>query len=306
MAYRTPVLASIVAAACIISALVAAAQSNSSATNSTATTHKRDSTEQSVVSPFFFQNSFDNALRDGAAYSHPFPENKIRVGIIPHDLAHAEYAAHFFRNIQKQNPELIIIVGTNHYERGASNAITSSAAWTLPFGTVLADTGIIAHLVDSSGMEDNPEIIRTDHAVASAVPYIEYFLPDVKIVPILLKSGCTSDQIDSIVERLLPNVPADTLVIASVDFSHYLPRSRAEQNDEWTRSNLLSLNDASFLALGAQFNDYVDSPGSVAMALRWAKAVGARNGEIIYNTNSAALAGIENAATTTYFEAIYY
>jgi MEMO1 family protein len=94
----------------------------------------------------------------------------------------------------------------------------------------------------------------------------------------------------------------DTLILDSVDFSHYLTAAQAERNDKKTLDIMQRFDYPSLFTLN---NDYVDSPPSIGVFLMAMQALGATDSTMLYNTNSGFLEGNDYIQTTSYFSIMY-
>ncbi len=255
---------------------------------------------------FFYANNFYHTLEVDSALENTWPQEKIRAGIIPHDITQGQMMANFFKNIARQSPQRLILLGPNHYEKGETSLVTTMADWQTEFGQVMTDDQTIAGLLDYASFSLDSNIIENEHAVSAVAPYISYYLPNAQVVPIIFKANTQQYQMDSLINILSGLVDENTVVIAAVDFSHYLNKQRADFNDGSTMKFLEELDYQSILNLGNNFNDYLDSPVVIGLLLKWLAKMDYNNYKLIDHTNSADQDNRTDIPTTSYFEIIYY
>jgi AmmeMemoRadiSam system protein B len=256
---------------------------------------------------YYEPNQFQKNLLVAQRLPDEIPENiVIRAAIFPHDLAHGEYIAHLLRHLQNQSPSTVILIGPNHYERGTTNILTSGDSWSTPFGTVESNQTVIQKITSNTNIKIDSDVIETDHSINGLLPYLEYYLPQTTIVPLVLKSEVTLRDVEYLFTELKKSSPADAVILAAVDFSHYLTSQQAEINDDQTAQHLQNLDYQKVMSWGTRFNDYLDSPPSIALLLYWVKNQGVKNTQIVFNTNSGILANDLSLPVTSYFEVIYY
>lgn len=65
-------------------------------------------------------------------------------------------------------------------------------------------------------------VLPNDHALSSLMPFIKYYMPDTKVVPILLSKKFSKEKPRVLADNLSKLVKKDIVLVASVDFSHYL------------------------------------------------------------------------------------
>jgi len=222
---------------------------------------------------------------------------KVISGVIPHHLLAGPILTRYLSALAAQPPEVIILVGPNHDNEGG-RIITGLRDWQTPEGNVLVQEETVNVLLKSGMAVQDEKVLTTEHSIAGLIPLIHHYLPNTKIVPLALHHGVTLTEIDNLVTELQPVVAANTILLASVDFSHYLKRPQAQEKDRFTRQQMQELD---YLTLFNLSNDYLDSPASLAMAFRWAERQGVKSFTVLDNTNSGILMGNDNIATTSYF-----
>lgn len=227
-------------------------------------------------------------------------------GVIPHHLLPSYMIADFFSRLAKQQPKTIILIGPNHNEAGEHPILTSLYSWETPFGTVSPDTTRIQLLLDRQIAWQDESTLPKDHSVAGILPFVEYYLPNVAVVPLLL-SGATSDEELQKLARGLSELQegeqGGIILIAAVDFSHYLTSAQAEEKDAITLNLMRDFQVERLLNLNS---DYLDSPESIAVLLQVMQAGESTKMRVFHHTNSGALTKNPFAATTSYFALAYY
>lgn len=227
----------------------------------------------------------------------------VRGGIIPHHLYPGFIFADFFNRLSPQNPKTIILIGPNHYERGNFKALTSVYGWQTPFGVVKPNETFINELVKENLVKIDGEVVSADHAVAGPMPFVKYYLPNVRVVPILLSGYMTEDEARILASKLKDRLDKDIVIIAAVDFSHYLTNQQAQEKDKVTLEVLKSFDYRQLFSLN---NDYLDSPSSIATLLMVMQKLGTTKMELLHHTNSGELQKNNYIETTSYFSIAYY
>ena len=138
----------------------------------------------------------------------------------------------FFTKLSSQNPQTIIIIGPNHLEKGTHHALSSHNSWNTSFGNVEPNLPIIKELLDSNLMQIDEDVLANDQTVTAIMPFIKISLPDTRVVPILLSGFTTEYETQKLANALKEYINKDTVIIASVDFSHYLTNPKADEKDK--------------------------------------------------------------------------
>jgi AmmeMemoRadiSam system protein B len=224
-------------------------------------------------------------------------------GIVPHHELASGIIANFFKNLAASQPKTIILLGPNHSEHGRYRALTSRFAWKTKNGNVMPAFPVIDTLIKNHTVMVDEKILPDDQALATLMPYIKYYLPDVTVAPILLSSRFTAVEVKQLAASLSNVTNKDTAVIASADFSHYLPAKQAEMKDSVTYATIKRFDYPQLLKMSS---DYLDSPVSVAVFLMLMQQRQRTNTILLDHTNSGILTRDPNRPTTSYFSLLYY
>jgi AmmeMemoRadiSam system protein B len=265
------------------------------------------------IHPLLFsdQEAFTKAINT----AHPFTSDQLKGGIIPHHLVASDNIANFFATMKQSNNATIVLIGPNHYQKGDFDVLTSKFAWDSPYGIVEPDTAIIDELVNRNLAHIDEDTVEHDHSVASFAPFIQYFIPGTKVVPIILKRGFSIEDIEqlsiylaNLTNQCHPGEATTSIgshynncsifFLASVDFSHYLPKDNAYQKDKFTEELLKGKDYGELYRLN---NDYLDSPPSVILLMKTMEKLRADNLQIFAHTNSANYPNSDQKNTTSHF-----
>lgn len=231
------------------------------------------------------------------------PDYSIRGGIVPHHLFASFIIADFFHRLSIQNPSTIILLGPNHYEKGSFEVLTSIYNWDTSFGIVEPDENLAKILIDKNLVTVDEEILPNDHSLSALMPFIKYYMPNVKVVPILLSKRFSKEKSDVFADNLRKLMKENIVVVASVDFSHYLTSSQAKEKDE---ISLEIMKNFDYRRLYSLSNDYLDSPPSIGILLMLMQKLNTTDMEILYHTNSGELQNNNQVETTSYFSILLH
>src|SRR4030043_352474 len=86
--------------------------------------------------------------------------------------------------------DTFIIMGPNHTGRGKAFSIMTKGKWKTPLGEVEIDSELGEKiLAASSHLAEDHLAHRYEHSIEVQIPFLQYFKPDVKIVPMVLASA---------------------------------------------------------------------------------------------------------------------
>ena len=204
-------------------------------------------------------------------------------GTVPHHLLAAPLIAAFFESLQPLEPRRVIVIGPDHLRRSRRPAVTTTGSWKTPYGTLSADTDAMSRLINAGLLTEDQALFDVEHSISAITPFIRRSLPSAKIVPVLVNHRLS----DEAARTLAAALPLDehTVIIASVDFSHYLPYAVARFHDRKSRATLSSgeVNDLKNLE--------VDSSESLAVFSYAARRIGAMSAELVAASTGAELSG---------------
>jgi AmmeMemoRadiSam system protein B len=207
-------------------------------------------------------------------------------GITSHHFLAAKEIAEFFLALKKQSPKTVVIIGPNHFGVGKGDILVSKYPFDTPWGFLYPDLESAEKLTDSGAVYNEEYPFSKEHSISVLSGFLKYYLPDTKIVPIIMKRGTTKERAENLAKKLDDILPEDAVVISSVDFSHHLGKTAAVFHDERSISAIKGFEYER--VLGSE----VDSPVSIYALLKYLEARGAQ--KMSYeNTNSAEI--LENA-----------
>lgn len=192
-------------------------------------------------------------------------------GIVSHHLLANIDMARFFYEFSDQEIDRVIIMGPNHFYPTSFPALSTSYDYETPFGAVRLDTDYIAGLQNEKLIQLNEGVVDTEHAISSLVPYVAHYLPDAELVPIILTRNAPEDLLKGLADYFKMNNTENTIVVASVDFSHHLYSNASALHDLRSVSAIKSFDLESIPEVE------LDSPQSISILLQYLEAINAKD-----------------------------
>ncbi|MDT8357681.1 MAG: MEMO1 family protein [Methanomicrobiaceae archaeon] len=180
----------------------------------------------------------------------------------------------------------IIIIGPSHAGYSTS---ASSRPWKTPLGTVEVDRELLEFIdipVDELSHRD-------EHSIEVQLPFVQYHAPEARIVPIMMgnqrweSADLLAVKIAGAVERL----GHDVRIVASSDFSHYVPEEEARERDLYAIDALTTLDTAEFFRRIMERRVSACGYGPITAMVEACKRLGAERGELLRYTTSAEATG---------------
>jgi AmmeMemoRadiSam system protein B len=226
----------------------------------------------------------------------------IRAGIVTHHFLASGLMVRFFAELRAQSsPETIVLIGPNHFHHGLANISLSSLPWKTPFGLLQTDTAVERRLRQAINLPEDPEAFTGEHSVGVLVPFLKYYFPKSRVVPVLIDVNAQSFRLEKLRKALADFLSnPKVLVLLSMDFSHDSTAVIADSRDEQARRTITAMN------VRGVNNLHVDCRRGLWVLLASLGDAGPVNVEIKEHTNSAQLIG--NPAqpdVTSYFTVLF-
>lgn len=236
------------------------------------------------------------------------PEGEIIAAILPHHDVACDYLTSFYQTASKtktEDPELILLISPNHegdgprFQIGAFDFVTHS-------GMVYSDGDSIHTLVEHPLMHEGiTSVFEKEHGIGIHMNYIHRYFKEAKVIACIIGETRTHEGIEEVAEQLIASIQnKKVLLIASIDFSHYLTLEEANEKDAYTRQLILSSDTQAMSSLS---NDYIDSPSSYGLLITLLQKLEEDyTCTIINHGNTATISGnLEMKETTSYFQVSY-
>lgn len=196
-----------------------------------------------LLSFFGCQTSSPDVLAGSSALSQ-----NIRGFIVPHHLFVEPYIDTFYQEIGKtidaNSIERVILLSPNHFNYGWSTIQTTNQTITLnntDEKTLPLDLDAIALITQTTPIQIEPEKFSLEHGITVEEPFLANTFPNAKLVPLIIKTDTPQDRIDRACEKLLQLDLSHTIIVGSLDFTHYTSEETALKNDERTVNFLENL-----------------------------------------------------------------
>ena len=217
-------------------------------------------------------------------------------GVAGFVVPHAGYyysgpvAAHAFRRMGELGfPQVAIILGPNHYGTGKPLALSPWAWWDTPLGSMRVDTAMGESLAARvPGLLPDRAAHWREHSLEVQLPFLYHLYGEsLAILPIAM----TDQRLE--VSRALGEGLASVLagrsavVLASSDFSHYLPDQKARKEDSYAIQAIESVNAEGLARVVEERGLTMCGPGPVMTMLVACRALGATEGRLLaYGTSA--------------------
>jgi AmmeMemoRadiSam system protein B/AmmeMemoRadiSam system protein A len=190
--------------------------------------------------------------------------------------------------------DTFIILGPNHTGRGRPYAIMTHGLWRTPLGDVEIDAELARHILAGSRLlEEDALAHQYEHSIEVQLPFLQYFKPDVRIIPICLgaSSGDVLHDIGMGIARSLQALGRKVVILASSDMTHYESQEAAQSKDSQAIETILNLDAGALIRRVEEKNISMCGYAPVAVMLTAARELGAGKPKLIKYQTSGAVTG---------------
>jgi AmmeMemoRadiSam system protein B len=190
--------------------------------------------------------------------------------------------------------DTVIIMGPNHTGMGKPLSIMTEGSWFTPLGEVEIDSELAEKLLaDSAYLETDESAHLFEHSIEVQLPFLQYFKPDFKLVPIIfgLSDGAIYPQVGQEIARAVKALGREVVIIASSDMSHYEPQESAQKKDTQAIGAILKMDEAELLKRVAEFNITMCGYAPAVSLISAAKELGASGAELVKYQTSGDVSG---------------
>lgn len=204
-------------------------------------------------------------------------KERIVAATIPHHLVGRRLVEELAVDLLAQKTKKIYLLGPNHYETGE--------------GELVAEQEMCLGLV-----KQDEETIKNDHAFGPVAAVFKEKISGVEVVSIAVSNRTDKEDLDRLEDCLVEELEVGSVLVGSIDFSHYLPLVEANKRDEvsWDK-----ISNKKYDEIAGLSNEYLDSPKSLLVIMRALDKMGGYEIRLKDRSNSELESGQTNLGETT-------
>lgn len=197
-----------------------------------------------------------------------------------------EVAAHAFSTIPPDFSGTFVVIGPSH--RGYINCV-SKVSWETPLGVVDTD----AEFVELLDIETDEFSHRDEHSLEVQMPFIKYRFPRARIAPVMmgLQDYPSAVRVAEKIVNAVRQTKRDVRIVASSDFSHYVPEQKAKSDDLYAIEPLLTLDTSEFYRRIEERRVTACGFGPIAAMVTACGKMGAKTAQLIRYATSGEITG---------------
>lgn len=140
---------------------------------------------------------------------------------------------------RSQQIKTVVLLTPSHHIKFNGIAITSKDCYLTPFGEVIIDSDAMMTLLNFPQVVMFDDAHIKEHSIEIHLPFLQTILPSFSLVPLII-GETNSYNILEILEKLWEQ--EETLIIASMNLSHYQTYNIAQELDQRTSQAIESLH----------------------------------------------------------------
>jgi AmmeMemoRadiSam system protein B/AmmeMemoRadiSam system protein A len=185
--------------------------------------------------------------------------------------------------------DTFIILGPNHTGRGKPLSIMTQGKWQTPLGDVETDSELAKRLLGlSRHLEEDTAAQQFEHSIEVQLPFLQYFKPDIKIVPVTLSFADieTYQEIGKEIAQAISDTGREAVLMASSDMTHYEPHDATSKKDRRAIDAILHLDENELFRRVKEHNITMCGVAPVASLIVAARELGATSAQLVrYQTS---------------------
>ena len=185
--------------------------------------------------------------------------------------------------------DTFIIIGPSHTGLGKPLSIMTGGIWETPLGDVEVDTELATEILSMcKKLKEDIRAHNYEHAIEVQLPFLQYFKPDVKIVPIVLGYSSVEDykDIGKGIAAALKKTGREAVIMVSSDMNHYEPQHVTKDKDSQAIEAVLDLDEDELISRVRENNITMCGVAPAMSMITAVKELGASRGELVmYRTS---------------------
>jgi len=198
-----------------------------------------------------------------------------------------------------QKPDTIVVFGM-HLPPNTPGYIMTQGTWETPFGEIAIDEKFAALLADKFSFNiETPTRFTPDNTIELQLPFIKYFFPESRLVPIGPPAALQAIDIGRTAGEIATSLAKTVKIVGSTDLTHYGPnfgftpagKGQAaytwvkEKNDRQIINAMLDMAPETVIK-EALANHNACCPGAAAAAIAAARPLNAQNSQLVGYSSS--------------------
>lgn len=190
--------------------------------------------------------------------------------------------------------KLYVLLGPNHTGMGVPVSVFPKGEWETPLGPLSVEENVARAIIENFPEAEEDTIAhRQEHSLEVQLPFLKYFSPEAKIVPIALADyrPPVMRALGEAIAKAVKDAGVSAVLVASSDMSHYISAAEAKKLDGLAIEKMLALDPEGLLETVSENDISMCGSGPAAAVMRAANLLGAKKASLVRYTNSGETTG---------------
>lgn len=191
-------------------------------------------------------------------------------------------------------PDTVVLLGPNHTGLGRRFSTMKEGLWETPLGKVNINTELAGLILSKfNKLEDDYYAHLKEHSLEVQLPFLQFFNPNVKIVPISIMRGTYQELnlLGSAIADSIINYSEDVLIVISSDMSHYISHEEASKKDKMAIDKIIALDGEGLIDVCERYDITMCGVFPAVVGLSAVKSLNVKEGKLIKYTTSGEVSG---------------
>jgi AmmeMemoRadiSam system protein B len=258
-------------------------------------------TRRAAVAGTWYPDVPETLTRDVDRYCAQVPDriHGNLVGLVaPHAglIYSGPVAAHAYCQLEGRHFDVVVIVGPSHYMNFEGVALFPDGAFDTPCGPMVVSEDLSSALqAAGTVVREHRAAHQREHSIEMQLPFLQRFLPDTPIVPLVMGNQSRRTMIDLGTALATCLSGRAALLVASSDLSHYQDAPTAHRLDRVVLDAIRQFDPDVLERALAHLPDHACGGGPIVSVMRAARALGAREARVLRYADSGDVSGDKSA-----------
>ncbi len=222
-------------------------------------------------------------------------EEKGECVVAPHAgyIYSGKVAAFSFNALAKADS--FVVLSPNHTGLGEAISISDADFWETPLGKTAVDVKLREGVLKNLGIDADDVAHIQEHSIEVQLPFIQFLFPMAKILPVTLMTH-ELNELEKLGNVLYEACKGKSVgVIASSDFSHFIPEQDARERDTEAIKLIEKIDFGGFHSIVLERNLSICGFAPIVTAMVFCKKMGLKRGKLLrYDTSASTTRDREN------------
>ncbi len=259
---------------------------------------KNSQTREPAVAGMFYPAKKEQLLKQLESFfsktKNVLEKEKTNAVIAPHAgyVYSGQTAAFAFSHLKRA--KTFVIFCPNHTGMGKEISISNAQYWETPLGKIEVDLELGKKVCEKTIAEFDDLGHIGEHAIEVQLPFLQFlFKSGFKILPITIAAGNFFElkKLGEAFFEIEKSEKIDLGFIASSDFTHYEPKTFAEEKDQMAIKKIGEMDSKGFYDMVVQRNLSICGFSGIVSLLSYCKMAGKKKGILLHYETSAKASG---------------